>query len=130
MVPALAICGAVLGVLVSLAWRWIGPPAFGSPGPVRAIARLSAEPRSPSWVPAWPWMAAALIGLGAVVLGAVGYGLAGSRWSVVRDGHGNRRPLIMLLMGFGFGAGVIAALTIVVVPHGIAIVRAVTDCGR
>ncbi|RZK59102.1 MAG: hypothetical protein EOP27_00805 [Rhodococcus sp. (in: high G+C Gram-positive bacteria)] len=69
-------------------------------------------------------MAAALIVLGAIVLGAVGYGLAGSRWSWVRDGRNSRRPLITLLMGLGFGAGVFAALTIVAVPHDIAIEHA------
>lgn len=66
-------------------------------------------------------MAAALIVLGAVVLGAVGYGLTGSRWSWGRDGRGSRRLLITLLMGLGFGAGVIAGLTIVAVPYGVAI---------
>lgn len=106
---------------MSLAWRWIGPPTFGPPGPIRAIVRFSDEPPSPSWVPTWPWMAVALIVLGAIVLAAVGYGLAGSRWSWVRDGLGSRRPLITLLMGLGFGAGVIAALTIVAVPYGTAI---------
>jgi hypothetical protein len=40
---------------------------------------------------------------------------------LVRDGLGPRRPLIALLMALGFGAGVIAALTIVAVPYGTAI---------
>ena len=121
LVSALAIYGVLLGVLASLAWRWIGPPTFRPPGPIIAIARFSAEAPSPSWVPTWPGMAAALILLGAVVLAAAGYGLTGSRWSWVRDGRGSRRLLITILMRLGFGAGVVAALTIVAVPYGVAI---------
>lgn len=66
-------------------------------------------------------MAAALIVLGAAILATVGYLLTGSRWAWVRDGRGSRRPLITLVVGLGFGAGVIAALTVVAVPQGIAI---------
>lgn len=121
LIWALASYGAFLGVLASLAWRWIGPPTFGPPGPIRAIARFSAEPPVPSWTPTWPWMAAALVVPTAAILAAVGYVLAGSRWSWVRDERGSPRPLITLLMVLGFGAGAFAALTIVVVPQGVAI---------
>jgi hypothetical protein len=108
--------GVLVGLMSTVAWRWMDPPSFSTFE--AGIAIYSSGRLQDPWIPSLVTVGGFFCVVGAVLGALVGAVLAWLGWSISRNEDTGPGALMVLLAVLGLVLGLLAAVAILVLPFG------------